>query len=88
MATFSEKAIVDYRLLFADQGNKLLFSVSVCSKQTDICHFRISFFAVTIGSCHIYTGMYIYIYCCLKRKTEAQATVFSLIRLPFAHCAK
>ncbi len=88
MATFSETTIVDYHLLFADQGNKLLFSVSVCSKQTDVCHFGFPFFAVTIRSCHIYTGMYIYIYCCFYRKTKAQATVFSLIPLPFAHCAK
>jgi hypothetical protein len=39
MGTFAETAIVNYHLLFANQGNKLLVSVSVCSKQTDVCRF-------------------------------------------------
>jgi hypothetical protein len=44
--TFSEIAIVNYRLPFADQGNKLPFSVclpflfSVCSKQTEVAVFH------------------------------------------------
>jgi hypothetical protein len=36
MGKFAEIAIVDHRLSFTDQGNKLRFSVSVCSKQTEI----------------------------------------------------
>jgi hypothetical protein len=37
MDTFAETANVDYRLSFADQGNKLPFSV--CSKQTEVAVF-------------------------------------------------
>jgi hypothetical protein len=33
MGTFAEKAIVDYRLSFADQGKKLPFSVPVIHLQ-------------------------------------------------------
>jgi hypothetical protein len=44
MNKFAEEAIVDYLLSFADQGkNKLPFSVSVCSKQTEVCLFRFPF---------------------------------------------
>jgi hypothetical protein len=39
MGTFAKTAVVDYHLLFADQGKQT--SVSVCSKQTEICRFRI-----------------------------------------------
>jgi hypothetical protein len=39
MGKFAETAIVDYRLSFANQG-KLLFSVSVCSKETKAAIFR------------------------------------------------
>jgi hypothetical protein len=45
MGTFSGTAIVDYRLPFADQEDKLPFSVSVCSTQTDVCRFRFPFAA-------------------------------------------
>jgi hypothetical protein len=39
-----ETAIVDYRLSFADQGKQTsVFSVSVFSKQTEVCHFRFPF---------------------------------------------
>jgi hypothetical protein len=41
MGTFAETAIVDYRLSFADQGKQT--SVSVCSKQTEVCRFRFPF---------------------------------------------
>ncbi len=34
-----ETAIVDYLLFLANKANKLLFSVSVCSKQTEVYHF-------------------------------------------------
>jgi hypothetical protein len=41
MGTFAETAIVDYRLSFADQKtNKLPFTVSICSKQTEVCRFH------------------------------------------------
>jgi hypothetical protein len=32
MGTFAETAIVDYRLSFADQGNKLLLSILVSNR--------------------------------------------------------
>ncbi len=41
MGTFAETAIVDYRLSFVDQGKQT--SVSVCSKQTEVCRFRFPF---------------------------------------------
>jgi hypothetical protein len=40
MNTFDETAIVDYRLSFAEQGSKFQFSVSICSKQTEVGRFR------------------------------------------------
>jgi hypothetical protein len=44
MGTFAETAIVDYHLSFAGtKENELPFSVSVCSKQTEVCHFRFPF---------------------------------------------
>jgi hypothetical protein len=43
MGTIAETAIIDYQLLFADQQNKLLFSVSACSKQTEVCLIRFLF---------------------------------------------
>jgi hypothetical protein len=43
MGMFAETAIIDYNLLFADQGNKLPLSVSVFRKQTEVCHFRFPF---------------------------------------------
>jgi hypothetical protein len=59
MGTFAETAIVDYRLLFADQGKQtfvfrfhlqqtkgsLPFPFSICSKQREVCHFRFPFAA-------------------------------------------
>jgi hypothetical protein len=48
MSTFAETAIVDYRLLFANQGkqlpfrfaaNKQKFAVSVCRKQMEVAVF-------------------------------------------------
>jgi hypothetical protein len=35
----------DYHLSFANQGKQTLFSVSVGSKQTEVCHFRFPFAA-------------------------------------------
>jgi hypothetical protein len=45
MGTFAEQqtSITVYRL--PTKENKLLFSVSVCSKQTEVCHFRFPFSA-------------------------------------------
>jgi hypothetical protein len=43
--TFAETAIVVYRLLCATKENKLLFSVSVCSKQTEVFCFCFLFAA-------------------------------------------
>jgi hypothetical protein len=41
MGTFAEKAIIGYHLSFADKGKqKILFSVSVCDKQTEVAVFR------------------------------------------------
>jgi hypothetical protein len=45
MGTFAETAIVKYRLLFAAKEDKLLFSVSVCSEQMEVCRFCFSFAA-------------------------------------------
>jgi hypothetical protein len=45
MGMFAETAIVDYRLSFADQGNKLLYSVSICIKQMEVCCFHFTFAA-------------------------------------------
>jgi hypothetical protein len=45
MGTFAETAIVDYRLLFVDLGNKLPFSVSVFREQMEACRFHFSFAA-------------------------------------------
>jgi hypothetical protein len=41
MGTFVKTAIVNYRLSFA----AFPFSVSVCSKQTEVCRFRFPFAA-------------------------------------------
>jgi hypothetical protein len=38
---FAETAIVEYNLSFANQGNKLSFSV--CRKYTEVCHFPFPF---------------------------------------------
>jgi hypothetical protein len=46
MGMFAETAIVVYRLLFANQGKQT--SVSVSSKQTEVCRFRSE---QTNGSC-------------------------------------
>ncbi len=48
MGTFTETAMIDYCLSFVEQENKLPFSVSVCSKQTefDVCFQQIN------RSCH------------------------------------
>jgi hypothetical protein len=40
MSTFAERAIVDYRYRLLTKENKLPFSVSVGSKQTEICRFH------------------------------------------------
>jgi hypothetical protein len=57
--------------LFADQENKLPFSISVCSKQIEVFCFHF---------------LYIYIYMLpFRRKAEAQA--ISPNPLPFAHHA-
>jgi hypothetical protein len=45
MGTFAEAEIIDY-VSFADLGNKFPFSVSVCSKQTEVCRFRLQIFHV------------------------------------------
>jgi hypothetical protein len=41
MGTFAETASVDYRLPLSTKENKLMFPISVCSKQTEVfrCHF-------------------------------------------------
>jgi hypothetical protein len=41
MGKFAETAILDYRLSFADHGKQTSFSVSVCSKQTEVNRFRL-----------------------------------------------
>jgi hypothetical protein len=41
MSTFSYTAIVDYRLSFTTNGNKLPISFSVCSKQTEVRRFLV-----------------------------------------------
>jgi hypothetical protein len=43
METFAETAIIDYHLLLGTKENKLLFSVSVCSKQTEFRRLRFLF---------------------------------------------
>jgi hypothetical protein len=43
MGTFADTAIVDYRFLLPTKENKLPFSAYVCSKQTEVCRFRLPF---------------------------------------------
>jgi hypothetical protein len=57
----AEIAIVGFRLSFADQGNKVPFSVSVCSKQTEVFRFRFPFSANEIGFFVYVSVFYIYI---------------------------
>jgi hypothetical protein len=45
MVTFAETAIVDYHLSLTDHGKKIPFSVSVCSKHTEVRYFRFLFAA-------------------------------------------
>jgi hypothetical protein len=40
MGTFSETAIVDYRIFNVNQRKQISFSISVCSKQTEGAIFR------------------------------------------------
>jgi hypothetical protein len=60
MDTFAETAIIDYRLLFADQGKQTsVFRLK--KKKTEVCRFRLQ---QTKGSCHfplILFSKYIYI---------------------------
>jgi hypothetical protein len=89
MSTFSETAIVDYRLLFADKDKQISFSV-FCSQQTNeslLFPFSISFFF------RIYTyrgngniDMFKYIYAAISHG-KRKPSQFSLICLPFAHCS-
>jgi hypothetical protein len=75
MGTFAETTVVDYRLLFADQENKLPFFVSVYSRQTEV--------AIFVSSvCWIYS---INIFQMGNGKQKPRR--FSLIRLPFSHHA-
>jgi hypothetical protein len=85
MGTFAETAFVDYRVSFADQGKQT--SVSVGSKQTEVCRFRFPFAAnkqKLPSVCGIPEtwrhGIQI-----SNRKQKLRR--FSLIHLPFAHCA-
>jgi hypothetical protein len=45
MGTFAETAIIHCQVSFVGQGNKLPFSVSICSKQTEVWHFHFPFAA-------------------------------------------
>jgi hypothetical protein len=40
MGTFAEIATVNDHFSFAYQGNNLPFSVSICSKRIEVCHFH------------------------------------------------
>ncbi len=40
MGTFAETAIIHYRLSLPTRKNKCPFSISVCSKQTKVCHVK------------------------------------------------
>jgi hypothetical protein len=44
MGMLAETAIFDYHFSLLTKENKQLFPVSVCSKQTEVCHFQYSFF--------------------------------------------
>jgi hypothetical protein len=73
MGAFAETAIVVYRLLLANQGNKLLFSFSVSSKQMEVCHFCFLFAANEqmlpfSGS----SNFHIYICCSFKKKSNGK----------------
>ncbi len=89
---FAERAIIDYRLSFADKGKLTLFSVPVCRKQTEDCCFcfpfvakkwKLPFFASSFFSVSIYyITVYIYIYIYVKkRKTEAQRIFLNLFTI-------
>jgi hypothetical protein len=78
MGTFVETAIIDYCYRLLTKENKLLFSFSICSKQTQVCPFHFLFaankrklqFSVNSIFC-----IFIYICCRFKWKIEAQ-TIF------------
>jgi hypothetical protein len=44
MGMLAETAIFYYYFSLLTKENKQLFSVSVCSKQTEVCHFQFPFF--------------------------------------------
>jgi hypothetical protein len=89
MGTFAKTAIVDYHLSFANQGKQTLFSVSVGSKQTEVCHFRFPFAAnkwkLPFSVSFIFRK-YIYIYAAVSNRKQKPRQFF-LIRSPFAHHA-
>ncbi len=91
MGTFAETAIVDYSLLFADQGEQTSFSVFVRSRQKEVCRFRFPFvankrnvpFSVSSISVYIYIeiyirNIYVYIYVAIS-KGKRKPRRFSLI---------
>jgi hypothetical protein len=83
------KAIVDYRVLFADQGNKLPFSV--CSKHIEVavcCKRKLPLFIVfRIYKYTVYNYGIRYICCRFTEQIKRKTRWFSLICLPFAHLA-
>jgi hypothetical protein len=42
MGTFAVAVIVDYLLLLPTKENECPFSISICSKQTEVCHFSLA----------------------------------------------
>ncbi len=95
MGTFAEITITDYHLSFADQEKLIPFPVSICSKQTEVCHFRSPFAAnkrklpFSISSvfhvclCLGCVCVHVYIFIHFKRKTESQAIFLN----PFTICS-
>jgi hypothetical protein len=90
MGTFAETAIVDYCLSSADQGKALLFSISVCSKQTKVCRFCLPFaankqrypFSVISVFVNINTVNMLSFH---TKNGKQTPKLFSLICLSFAH---
>jgi hypothetical protein len=96
MGTFAETVIIDYHLSFATKENKLPVFVSICSKQTKVCHFcltlaankrKLPFSEYIYIHIHMLKWQNIFIYICSCSNGKRKSKRFTLIRLPFAHCA-
>ncbi len=90
MGTFAETAIIDYHLgiyCWPTKENKLLLSISIRSKQTEVG--RLCFLCTANKQklpFSISSVIYLYKYSAVKSR-KLKSRRFSLIRLPFSHRA-